>query len=145
MKGYIFFDIFLFLFGFFYGNIFPSFFSTLIGSSTSLLLLFFFELINLILYKFKNIFSEAQFTFFFSILSTRPSIAGKQSSNPKATQSNDFVSWRSQTNATEKLKRKLKTIGSSGYTQVNNGSKQINSLKIGFIFGLFVDAFKVGS
>ena len=60
----------------------------------------------------------------------------------------DFFNYFYYTNAVSKtlnLSRESKRTGANNISSPSSFSSRANSLKIGFLFGLFVDAFKVGS
>jgi hypothetical protein len=60
----------------------------------------------------------------------------------------DFFNYFYYTNAVSKtlnFSRESKRTGANNISSPSSFSSRANSLKIGFLFGLFVDAFKVGS
>ena len=107
MKSKIFFHFFIFLFGFFVGNLFPTFFGHVVGSVTSFFLLLILEGFNFINIKGEALSSTRMFSI--KYINSKLNEGGLPLSFDKVILS------------------------------------VFNSLKIGILFGLFVDAFKVGS
>ena len=141
MKAKLFFHFFLFLFGFVSGNLFPTF----CGEFSSFFLLLFLESLNFLFLLEKLPFSGT----------------GAQSYESRSPEQAKG-SWTSQ-NGSGRTVRIESEDGRSPFSyrtrifglnvrQTRNSSNSkmqptvyLNSIKIGFLFGLFVDAFKVGS
>jgi hypothetical protein len=165
MKSKFFFHFFLFLFGFFIGNLFPTFFGQLLGTLTSVVLLFFFEFIHgwtgsrTRVSATKPIYPATQTS---ETVWLRQSVQATQflnrlrrffSFNNQSRTDIRKVSIASQTRTNlpnlpiSAQSRRIEaqvTIGSANSSQSKN-FRTLNSIKIGILFGLFVDAFKVGS
>ena len=178
MKFNFFFHFFLFLFGFFIGNLFPTFFGQLIGSATSFFLLIIFEFFHLITVSSKpsvlsGITSSVKVDQAAS--SSTGIIEGLKMPNSTVdfvdsgqrrsirlwkklgqiklkdmTRSKLFVGWlrflrfgSRRNRANEEIDKTMlrNEDKSSNYSPLQD----FNSIKIGVLFGLFVDAFKVGS
>jgi hypothetical protein len=121
MKSNYFFHFFLFLLGFCIGNLFPTFFGQLIGSMTSFLLLFLFEILHGWL-AVRHGRQTALRSRRRSLLPGREALYGRG------------VAGRSHPYPAEPAAKHCRAR-----------STLLNSIKIGILFGLFVDAFKVGS
>jgi len=172
MRSNFFFHFFLFLFGFFIGNLFPTFFGQLIGSATSFFLLILFEFFHLITVSAKPsvlsaITSSVKVDQAASSTGITEGLKMPSSTNwqkrsirlwkklsqikvKDMTGSKPFVDWlrflrfESRPNrASEGVDKTMprKEGKSNNYSPLQD----FNSIKIGILFGLFVDAFKVGS
>ena len=159
MKSKIIFHFFIFLFGFFVGNLFPTFFGHIVGSITSFFLLLILEGFNFIGTRGREDLPNYNKDNFGSEAGGRASqsrglesgLGGKgYAAGPNAA-----------TNARATLTPTPPLVG-LGYVYMKPLRSQreiypkdspysivlvsiFNSLKIGILFGLFVDAFKVGS
>ena len=156
MKSKIIFHFFIFLFGFFIGNLFPTFFGHIVGSITSFFLLLILEGFNFIgtrprtsrersagfaersyaLQRLRSPYEEVNPTRNFSGLwnavmsmANSSAQAANKASNKRRNRSSDCAPL------SEAAAKHSPVILVSIF----------NSLKIGILFGLFVDAFKVGS
>jgi hypothetical protein len=150
MKSKIIFHFFIFLFGFFVGNLFPTFFGHIVGSITSLFLLLILEGFNFIGTRGAGV-SRAK------LREVAPQASAPQQDLPNFGKDKHGLSihagkeWlrrgaeRSYTKAYAKSPRTPGEIHTAASSYSNVLVSIFNSLKIGILFGLFVDAFKVGS
>lgn len=122
MKSKLFFHFFLFLFGFVSGNLFPTFF----GDFSSFLLLVLLESFNFLV-STDSVFQPFR-------------LLPKYSRNTlnTATFSASFTDSKLPKLSSENISKFFEKV----FMKRNN---PFHSIKIGFLFGLFVDAFKVGS
>jgi len=137
MKSNFFFHFFLFLFGFFIGNLFPTFFGQLIGSATSFFLLILFEFFHLIAVSGKPSSLLAQQSQV-SLFRAWYSAAGKEKLRLARLAADRDSAMSGPIMPNTRIGGKS---GEANYRPLQN----FNSIKIGILFGLFVDAFKVGS
>ena len=128
------FHLFILLFGFVIGNLFPTFFGDFLGKVGTPLFLF---------------LSLDFFNYFYYSNQRRWKIGKtKMSENPQASPTENRGNQR----MLSPLKRGAKSFKRNSFTKKSKQSSflysfsaRANSFKIGFLFGLFVDAFKVGS
>jgi hypothetical protein len=128
------FHLFILLFGFVIGNLFPTFFGDFLGKVGTPLFLF---------------LSLDFFNYFYYSNQRRWKIGKtKMSENPQASPTEN----RGDQRMLSPLKRGAKSFKRNSFTKKSKQSPflysfsaRANSFKIGFLFGLFVDAFKVGS
>ena len=122
MKSKIIFHFFIFLFGFFVGNLFPTFFGHIVGSITSFFLLLILEGFNFI---------------------------GARSSGGQASGWQGGSRWLRPAVRIAGIRRAAISPPLPSFSKTAPYPLVLvsifNSLKIGILFGLFVDAFKVGS
>jgi hypothetical protein len=125
---------FIFLLSFVSGNLFPTFFSTFTGSFTSFFLILLIESFNLLRF--------APFKPHIRIRSCTQPLATKQwrSSKPKIWTGNSEPLARSGSLQLCGAQTRISELGLCKFPY-----SEIRRAKIGFLFGLFVDAFKVGS
>jgi hypothetical protein len=143
MKSKIIFHFFIFLFGFFVGNLFPTFFGHIVGSITSLFLL-------LILEGFNFIGTRGAGE---SVAAPQQELRnfGKDKRGLSIHAGKEWLRRGAERRYTERSFAYAKSPRNPGeiYTAASPYSNVLvsifNSLKIGILFGLFVDAFKVGS
>ena len=126
------FHLFILLLGFVLGNLFPTFFGDFLGKVGTPLFLF-------LALDFFNYF---YYTNAFSNINRQTDENQRQRSQLNTNLRRGLRSNRLKSNQRgswlNEIRRKKESLSSSF-------SSRANSLKIGFLFGLFVDAFKVGS
>ena len=140
MKAKLFFHFFLFLFGFVSGNLFPTF----CGEFSSFFLLLLLESLNFLFFLEKLPFGGT--------LGRRPSAQSMQNGSGRTVRIESEYGIAQRSNSTPYTQHYRRRVFGIDVRQTRNSpdSKMqpivyLNSIKIGFLFGLFVDAFKVGS
>lgn len=152
MKSKIIFHFFIFLFGFFVGNLFPTFFGHIVGSITSLFLLLILEGFNFIGTRGAGE-SVATAKPMQSVAAPQQELRnfGKDKRGLSIHVGKEWLRRGAERRYTERSFAYAKSPRNPGeiYTAASPYSNVLvsifNSLKIGILFGLFVDAFKVGS
>ena len=177
------FHLFILLFGFVLGNLFPTFFGDFLGKvGTPVFLFLALDFFNYFYYTGQFLWQKRNQQTASTTRSTDPDSCrtsaptrttsrgscrtfGQDPDNGSGNVSSKGPSLPQQLNETtkpsEQKQKPAWTFGSVGSTKVRNFSSKkfanqfpsgyssfatrANSLKIGFLFGLFVDAFKVGS
>jgi hypothetical protein len=156
MKSKFFLQFFIFLFGFFIGNLFPTFFGQLLGSTTSFFLLLLFESLNLTIHCLKAVG--------FALKNEAGTAA--ESDGVSGMRRSRSSGMRRSRNVSDAVVRAQVPIISLNRKEAPDwislrcirfreafgpvclkilNTHLLNSIKIGILFGLFVDAFKVGS
>ena len=137
------FHLFILLLGFVFGNLFPTFFGDFLGKvGTPLFLFLALDFFNYFYYT--NAFSK-------TVQLNRRRGSTDAENGMKQTRSKIQSSESEPTLRTTRAQwaRTSKAwscdFGSISFIPKSSFSSRANSLKIGFLFGLFVDAFKVGS
>ena len=145
MKSNFFFHFFLVLFGFFIGNLFPTFFGQLLGSATSFFLLVIFEFLHFITAKQVSGMNSAKTAIirqdpFNKELEMAGLGSGEVFRSAESTLLDNEAKRVKRMSATDRKMRQRQNRFTFSHTR-----QSLDSIKIGILFGLFVDAFKVGS
>ena len=125
------FHLFILLFGFVIGNLFPTFFGDFLGKvGTPLFLFLALDFFNYFYYT-QPVSRVAS-----NEVGSSP-LRGPMKRAQNSEQASNLKFQQTPRRGVRRLKRQTSFLSSF--------SAQANSFKIGFLFGLFVDAFKVGS
>ena len=128
------FHLFILLFGFVIGNLFPTFFGDFLGKvGTPLFLFLALDFFNYFYYSNQRRWKIEKT----KICETPQTSPGENGEKKRILVTLNKQSRRSKQNSFTKKMKQASFLYSF--------SARANSFKIGFLFGLFVDAFKVGS